>query len=175
MAGLDGDDTSSTIYIDDLNPVNPEGDDAKSQGDNHLRFIKRVLKNTFSNVTGPVTATHTELNTLDGITATTAQLNGTTQAMSATSGYIALQGGLYLQWGSFSSSGTSVGNATVTFGTAFPTACLVIVGNVAGTPITGTSYDVIFSTLSTTTAIGTARVNETPANNLTVRWIAIGF
>jgi hypothetical protein len=75
MAGLDGSDTSSTVYIDDLVPTNPATDDAKSQGDDHLRFIKRVLKNTFPNIDGPVTATQAELNITDGLTATVAELN----------------------------------------------------------------------------------------------------
>lgn len=73
---LDGDDTSSTIYIDDLNPANPAGDTPKSQGDDHLRFIKKVLKNTFPNITGQVTPTQTELNYVDGVTS---QLSGNSQ------------------------------------------------------------------------------------------------
>lgn len=77
MAGLDGDDTSATVYLDDLNPLNPDTDDPKSQGDNHLRFVKRTLVNTFPNITGPVTATQAELNALDGITATVDELNYT--------------------------------------------------------------------------------------------------
>lgn len=73
---LDGDDTSSTIYIDDLNPDNPAGDTPKSHGDDHLRFIKKVLKNTFPNITGIVLPTQTELNYVDGVTS---QLSGNTQ------------------------------------------------------------------------------------------------
>jgi hypothetical protein len=75
MAGLDGSDTSSTVYIDDLNPLNPVVGDPKSQGDDHIRFIKKVLKNTFPNIDGPVTATQTELNKTDGVTVTSAEIN----------------------------------------------------------------------------------------------------
>ncbi len=75
MAGLDGSDTSSTVYIDDLNPLNPVTGDPKSQGDDHIRFIKKVLKNTFPNIDAPVTATEDELNLLDGVTASTTELN----------------------------------------------------------------------------------------------------
>lgn len=63
-------------YIDSLVASNPVGaTDAKSQGDDHLRGIKNVLLKTFPALTGPVTATHGELNTLDGITATVSELN----------------------------------------------------------------------------------------------------
>jgi hypothetical protein len=78
---LDGDDTSSTVYLDDLNPVNPAGDTAKSQGDDHLRFIKRAIKNTFPNITGIVTPTHTELNYVDGVLS---QLAGITDTATLT-------------------------------------------------------------------------------------------
>ena len=50
-------------YISDLVPTNPVGaTDPKSQGDDHLRLIKSVLKNTFPSITGAVTKTQTELN-----------------------------------------------------------------------------------------------------------------
>jgi hypothetical protein len=63
-------------YVDDLVATNPVGaSDPKSQGDDHIRLIKAVLKNTFPNLTGAMTATEAELNTLDGITATLAELN----------------------------------------------------------------------------------------------------
>jgi len=75
MSGLDGSDTSSAVYIDDLNPLNPVTGDPKSQGDDHIRFIKKVLKNTFPSIDAPVTATEDELNILDGVTASAAELN----------------------------------------------------------------------------------------------------
>lgn len=54
----------SGTFISDLNATNPTSADAKSQGDDHLRLIKSTLKNTFPNVTGAVTATHTELSSV---------------------------------------------------------------------------------------------------------------
>lgn len=60
----------SGTYINSLNPSNPVGaTDQKSQGDNHIRLIKSAILNTFANITGAVTATHTQLNLLSGITA----------------------------------------------------------------------------------------------------------
>ncbi len=50
-------------YISDLVVTNPVGaSDAKSQGDDHLRLIKATIKNTFPNITGAMTLTHTQLN-----------------------------------------------------------------------------------------------------------------
>jgi hypothetical protein len=51
----------SGTYISDLVVTNPPGTDPKSQGDDHLRLIKATLKNTFPNVAGAATASHTQL------------------------------------------------------------------------------------------------------------------
>jgi microcystin-dependent protein len=53
----------NATYIDGLVATNPLSTDTVSQADDHLRLIKQVLKNTFPNLTGPVTATHTTINT----------------------------------------------------------------------------------------------------------------
>lgn len=55
-------------FISDLNPSWPDGSETFTQGDDHLRLIKNVLRNTFPNVNGAVIATATELNTLAGMT-----------------------------------------------------------------------------------------------------------
>lgn len=68
--GLEASDTLTSIYIDDLNPSYPLGADQKAQGDDHLRLIKRVLKNTFPNISGSVTLTHNEINTPDVLSVT---------------------------------------------------------------------------------------------------------
>lgn len=50
-------------YISDLVTTNPVGaTDSKGQGDDHLRLIKSTIKNTFPNITGAMTLTHTQLN-----------------------------------------------------------------------------------------------------------------
>ena len=51
-------------YIDGLNQSYPEGTAKKSKGDDHLRLIKDVLKNSFPNISGAVTPSHTEINRL---------------------------------------------------------------------------------------------------------------
>jgi hypothetical protein len=47
-------------YVNDLNTDNPTSTDPKSQGDDHLRLIKSVLKNTFAGFPGLIAATGTE-------------------------------------------------------------------------------------------------------------------
>lgn len=58
----------SITYISDFVTTNPTSSDPKSQGDDQIRGIKTGVKNTFPNVTGAVTSTHTELNFVDGVT-----------------------------------------------------------------------------------------------------------
>jgi len=79
----------TAAYIDQLVAENPLGTDSKSQGDNHIRLLKSVLKSQFPtlgevviNATGAqintlteITATPAEINKLDGVTSTTEQLN----------------------------------------------------------------------------------------------------
>jgi hypothetical protein len=66
----------SATLIHELDPSNPVGgSDPKSQGDDHIRMFKAAVQNTFPNVEGAVTASHAELNILDGVTATAAELN----------------------------------------------------------------------------------------------------
>ncbi len=61
-------DLTGTKYIDDLNSSNPAAGDNVSEGDDHIRGIKNVLKTTFPNIDGAVNATDTELNYVDGVT-----------------------------------------------------------------------------------------------------------
>lgn len=44
----------SGTYVNDLNTANPDGTDTRSEGDNHIRLIKAVLKNTFPGLAGAV-------------------------------------------------------------------------------------------------------------------------
>jgi hypothetical protein len=63
-------------HISDLVITNPVGaTDPKSQGDDHIRNIKKALKTDLPAITGPVLASQAELNILDGALVTTAELN----------------------------------------------------------------------------------------------------
>jgi Chaperone of endosialidase len=86
----------STTFIDGLVATNPTSSDNANQGDNHIRLIKSALKATFPAVTGAVTATHTQLNSvtskldLSGGTMTGALtvLTPTATGHAATKGYV---------------------------------------------------------------------------------------
>lgn len=85
-------------YISALVSTNPVGaTDPKSQGDDHIRFIKAKLLETFPNITGAVTASHTELNLVAGATGGLATLSVSFAALVT----------LVSQMGSFSASVTS--------------------------------------------------------------------
>lgn len=65
----------SGTYISDLVITNPLGSDDRVSADDHLRLLKTLIKNTFPELTGAMTATHVELNKLDGFTGSTTNLN----------------------------------------------------------------------------------------------------
>ena len=58
----------SATYINQLVQTNPTLADPKSQGDDHIRLIKKVLQETFPNLTGAVTPTQAQLNVLTDAT-----------------------------------------------------------------------------------------------------------
>ena len=61
-------DLTGSTYLVDLYASNPAAGDDVSEGDDHIRGIKNVLKLTFPNVDAAVNATPTELNYVDGVT-----------------------------------------------------------------------------------------------------------
>jgi hypothetical protein len=67
----------SASYISELTATNPTASDSVAQGDDHLRLLKTVLKTQFSGLTGTtaIASSEAELNILDGVTATAAELN----------------------------------------------------------------------------------------------------
>lgn len=59
--------------IEDLDSLWPLGGDGITQGDDHIRFVKAILKTQFPGVDGlgfkiPITATEAEINNLTGVT-----------------------------------------------------------------------------------------------------------
>jgi hypothetical protein len=84
----------SATYINQLNSANPQSTDSVSQADDHLRLIKAAVQNTFPNVTGPVTKTHSQINDLleksGGTMTGPLTLSGapSTSLQAATKGYV---------------------------------------------------------------------------------------
>ena len=63
-------------YISDLVNTNPVGaTDLKSTLDDHIRLLKSTILTTFPNVTGAVTATHTQLNYVDATSSIQTQMD----------------------------------------------------------------------------------------------------
>lgn len=53
----------SATHISDLVTSNPAASDGMNNADDHMRMIKAVLKTDFPSISGPITATHTQINT----------------------------------------------------------------------------------------------------------------
>jgi hypothetical protein len=66
----------SATYINGLVATNPTASDQKAQGDDHIRLLKSTIQASFPQVTGAVTASHTELSLMDGLTVQPAAKDG---------------------------------------------------------------------------------------------------
>lgn len=94
----------TALYPPQLNTTLPAASDWVSEGDDHIRLTKTVIKTTFPNVAGAVSATHAEINHVVGVT-------------SAIQGQIDAKGAIAGQtW-----TGTHVFPATTTVGPLTPT------------------------------------------------------
>ena len=60
----------AVTFISDLDVNNPSGGDSISEGDDHLRNIKKAIKSTFPNVNEAVTATAEDLNKMSNFAST---------------------------------------------------------------------------------------------------------
>ena len=147
-------DLTGTKYIDDLVATNPAAGDNVSEGDDHIRGIKNVLKTTFPSIDGAITATDTELNYVDGVTSNVqTQLN----AKFATAGGT-LTGAAQ---GSTDTDTTNTGSVTLNFSTN-QNFVLTLTGNVTlanpTTETVGQSGFIVFiqdSTGGRTVSLGT--------------------
>lgn len=105
-------------FIDDLNENNPTNQDPKSQGAGHLRLIKKVLRASFTAITGAVTATHTQINRLGSLTGLSvlgrsADSTGGTDAITAgTDGHVLRRSGDTIGFGTVATAGLADGAVT---------------------------------------------------------------
>jgi len=151
-------------YISDLVATNPTASDPKSQGDDHLRLVKSTVKATFPNITGAVTATHTQLNTVP----TKADLaspafTGTPTAPTASLG----------------TSSTQLATTAFVANTAFSSALPAQTGN-AGKYVTTNGTTASWATLTVsgtggTTSTGNVTLTASSAATLTITPTAPGL
>lgn len=141
----------SGTYISSLNASNPAATDALSQADEHLRFLKLKILETWPNVTGAVTATQADLNTRSAITT-----NGSVPALA--SGITATEVRSLLGIGGDGSAPAILSNgSTPSLATGITSAEVVTLLNVY--PV-GSIY--------------TSVVSTTPATHFGGTWVAIG-
>lgn len=137
-------------YVNDLNVNNPVGaTDAKSEGDNHLRLIKSVLKATFVNAVAPVTLPSTAsvmartdaAQTFTGVQTFSSTIVGSVNGNAGTASAVAVGGITGLGTGVATALAVNVGSAGAP----------VTNGGALGTPASGTLTNCTFPTLNQNT------------------------
>lgn len=93
-------------YINQLNASNPLGGDARSTTDDHIRLLKNVIKATFAAITGQVTATHIELNSLSGSGMTPIKMQALAALANVSQGALTPIGGVIMWSGSVAALST---------------------------------------------------------------------
>lgn len=86
----------TAVYVNGLVVTNPAAGDPAGEGDDHIRLLKSVLRNTFPNLSGPITLTETEVNgilvTLAGLAPLSSPIfTGVPQGPTAAPGTITAQ------------------------------------------------------------------------------------
>lgn len=154
-------DTASNIAA--LDTAKPTGSDPKSEGDDNIRHVKSVLKTCFPNIAGAVTASHTELSYVAGVTsAIQTQLDAKA----------ALAGATYTGTQSFTGATVTVPtatagtNSTAAASTAFVQTAIAAVNAIAGVTFTtnsAASFAVTDGQIVGATNSGTVAVDFTAA------------
>jgi hypothetical protein len=97
----------TATYIDGLVATNPAASDAISTADDHLRLIKATIKATFPNISGAVTKTAAEINSLasqaDLTTLETAVAADLASLEAAATPFLVPSGGIIMWSGSIAS------------------------------------------------------------------------
>lgn len=120
LAGLE-----TVTHISDLNASWPLGSDLASTSDDHIRNIKTALKTDFPNITGPVTVTQTQINTVVGSGVTgaanptgsvgTTAVNGSATTFMRSDGAPAINQAISPTWTGAHTFSSLVGNGATTF------------------------------------------------------------
>ena len=133
-------------YVNALVASNPASTDGLAQADDHIRLIKSTIKATVPNVTGAITASHSELNVLDGATVTTAELNKLDGVTASTTELNRIDG--------------VTSNVQTQLNTKAPKASPTFTGTVTATTVDATSVTVTTANIGTVD-LGDWRITET--------------
>jgi len=159
-------------YLDALVPTNPASTDGLAQADDHIRLLKSTLANSFPGVSGAVTATHTELNVLDGITSSTSELNvlagitATTAQLNFTAG---VTSNIQTQMNTKAPLASPTFTGTLVAPTADITTANVTTVDLGDWTVTQTGTNLVFSTG------GVGKMKLDASGNLTVVGDVTGF
>ena len=173
----------SATYINTLIDTNPSGADSISQGDDHIRLIKKVLKNTFPNVasaTAPLLGVTHKIasSSLRPTTDDTYENSG----MTVTHTKLSSTSNLYIQFDCFiniACNFASVGRADMTgyLGGGSGTPATLISGTtnnleliVFDDPVSGVTYDASNSFSRTFKVIAANCPDGTSGSN-TFKWV----
>jgi len=124
----------SATYVDGLVITNPTGSDSISQGDDHLRLIKTVLKNSLPNVT---TATTPIVSVSHNIPVSSSYMRSATYATTAqtiTHSKVSATSTLYITYNGFVQFAFNFDAGTAT--------AHIRLSNSSGTLIVGTTDDI---------------------------------
>lgn len=109
---------------------------------------------------------------------TTCNLTALHDDLLTANGYQKLPGGLIIQWGEVTSSGTAAGNATATFPIAFPNTCLQATATACGPENLDRTVQFSSTTMNATTlGMSALRGASSPSytSGILVRWVAVGY
>jgi hypothetical protein len=71
-------------YVNQLKPLQPQGGESISEGDDHLRVIKGAIVGSFPNINAVVTATPADLNAVSGLITDVAEVKTELDALDKT-------------------------------------------------------------------------------------------
>ena len=158
---------TTTKHISKLDVAQPSGSAPISEADDHLRFIKDCIKQTFVGITavgsGNVTADASELNTLQGYTGTTGDLNTIAGAVSSglTTSDIAKLAGVSATAAQLNNTANMPANTNTALGDKAP----LLSPALTGTPTAPTQASTDNSTAIATTAYVTHKTSGIPTSS----------
>ena len=159
-------------YLDALVPTNPASTDGLAQADDHIRLLKITLGNSFPGITGAVTATHTELNAIIGLTSSAAELNvldGITASTAELNFTDGVTSNIQTQIDTKAPLASPTFTGTLTAPTADLTTANVTTVDLGDWTVTQTGTNLVFSTG------GVGKMKLDASGNLTVAGNVTGF